>query len=432
MPAEMSRSKAYQVRQQLLNSPVAPGTYSHFINAGTENLLNILEKNYFTSDLAEGISCFKYVEGDYGSGKTQFIYSLAQRANNNGIVTAIINIGQDCPFNSPMAIYKAIMGSYLSPRPGDTPFPDKGIVVLIQEWIQQKLREMGSGDGGQVPNAVRREIERLLGGIWTGAPDQQTASALIGLGRRLLALECGSNDSVVDRELMSWISGDAVKSKALKEQYGLYEPVRDETAFRRLKTVIGFLRKRMGYQGFFVAFDEGTRTMSFRRGSIAQRQAIENMLTMINENLEGQFEGVMFLYAATPDFRNEVISKTYPALNDRIGTVAWMPGCPMTPLIILDGLNTPEMMGQIGGRLQDVFAKAGGFTWDDRVQNENLEELIQADLQQWAPLRVPVRNFVYHYCQFLVQQETNQCSITSEEALAFVQGHRVPDLEDIR
>ncbi len=432
MPLEMSRSNAYQVRQQLLNSPVAPGTYSHFINVGTESLLNVLEQNYFRSDLAEGISCFKYVEGDYGSGKTQFIYSLAQRANNNGIVTAIINIGQECPFNSPLAIYKAIMASFLPPRPGETPFPDKGIVVLMQDWIQQKLREMGSGDGGQVPDAVRREIERLLGGIWTGAPDQQTASALSGLGRRLLAIECGSNDSVVDRELMSWIGGDAVKSKALKEKYGLYEPVRDETAFRRLKTVIGFLRKRMGYQGFFIAFDEGTRTMSFRRGSTAQRQAIENMLTMINENLEGQFEGVMFLYAATPDFRNEVISKTYQALNDRIGTVAWMPGCPMTPLIIMDGLNTMEMMDQIGGRLQDVFAKAGSLAWDQCVQKENLGMIIQAELQQWAPLRVPVRNFVYHYCQFLVQQETNQLPITFEDAQAFVQGRRVPELEDKR
>lgn len=430
MPVEITRSQARQVRQQLLNSPVAPGIYSHFINAGTDQLLNVLEKQYFQSDLAEGISCFKYLEGDYGTGKTQFIHSLAQTANNNNIVTAIVNIGQECPFNSPKAIFKSIMCSFLPPKPGDNPFPEKGIEVLILEWIQQKLQEMGSGDGGNVPDAVRREIERLLGGLWTGAPDQQMASALAGLGRRLLAIECGSNHTVVDQELISWLRGDAVKSKALKDQFGLYESVRDETAFRRLKTVIGFLRKRMGYQGFFVAFDEGYRTSSFRRGSVAQRQAIENMLTMINENAEGQFAGVMFLYSATPDLRNDVISRTYQALNDRIGTVAWLPGCPVTPLIVLDEYNKPEIMVQIGERLLDVFAKAGSFSWDQSIQKDNLDTIIEAEINRWAPLRVPIRNFVYHYCHFLVQQENSQNIVAPEDALAFVEGQRVPERED--
>jgi len=72
--------------------------------------------------------------------------------------------------------------------------------------------------------------------------------------------------------------------------------------------VIAFLRSRMGYQGFLIAFDEGTRHISFRRGSIKQKQSTQNLLTMINQNADGEFGGVMFLYAATPDFRSEVIS----------------------------------------------------------------------------------------------------------------------------
>jgi len=55
---------------------------------------------------------------------------------------------------------------------------------------------------------------------------------------------------------------------------GLFEPARDDNAFRRLKTVIAFLRSRMGYQGFLIAFDEGTRTSSFRRG-VYQAEAVD-------------------------------------------------------------------------------------------------------------------------------------------------------------
>jgi hypothetical protein len=431
MPLEISRAQAKRVCQKLMNAPVAPGTYSHFINAGTESLLDVLEQKYFQSELAEGISCFKYLEGDYGTGKTQFIQCLAQRASDNQVVSAVVDVGQECPFNSPLAIYRAIMTSFLPPKSGDTPNPDKGIEILIQNWTQQKLREMGWEVGAEVPELMRREIERLLGGLWTGAPDGQMASALAALGMRLLALECSSSPTVTDQELISWVRGDAIRSKALKDQYGLYEPARDETAFRRLKTVIGFLRRRMGFQGFFVAFDEGLRTASFRHRSTRQRQAIENMLSMINQNAEGEFEGVMFLYAATPDFRSDIIAKTYHALDTRIGSVAWLPGCPITPLIVLDNLNTPEMMVRIGTRLQEIFAKAEGITWDGSIQNQNLNHLVDAEVQKSKPLRVPTRDLVYHYCQFLDQQRMNERLVSRADAASFIDGHRVPEREEV-
>ena len=43
----------------------------------------------------DGISCFKYLEGDYGTGKTQFIQCLALRAQARNIVTSIVNVFGD-------------------------------------------------------------------------------------------------------------------------------------------------------------------------------------------------------------------------------------------------------------------------------------------------------------------------------------------------
>ena len=82
MPIEISRTSAKKIRSQLMNFAVAPGQYAHFINAGTGNILSVLETEYFQEELPEGISCFKYLEGDYGSGKTQFIHSLAEHARD--------------------------------------------------------------------------------------------------------------------------------------------------------------------------------------------------------------------------------------------------------------------------------------------------------------------------------------------------------------
>ena len=314
MSDQMSPQAARTLRAKLMNAPVAPGALSFAINVGTERMLDVLEQQYFAHELADGISCFKYLEGDYGTGKTQFIHCLAQRAHRNNVVTAIVTIGQQCPFSSPLAIFRNVAGSFLPPASSDDPSDQpKGIEVLLRSWIHDQLRSMGVTPGNLVPDAVRLQIERTFTNQWFGAPDTQMGSGLRALGGRLLELECGAKPTVLDDELTAWVRGDKLRSAMLKTK-GLHEPASDATAFQRLKTLIRFLRERLSLKGFFVAFDEGTRTMSFRRGTVKQKQAIENILTMINQNAEGEFGGVMFLYAATPDFRADVIQTTYIAL----------------------------------------------------------------------------------------------------------------------
>lgn len=430
MAIEISKINAKIIRRQLMNSAVAPGQYAHFINAGTGKILSVFESEYFKEELPEGLSCFKYLEGDYGSGKTQFINSLAERARTNNIVTSLVNIGQECPFNSQASIYRAIMASFLPPSHDEKNVSDaKGIEILIHSWITSKLHELGWTTGQEVSDMARQQVEKSFTQNWLGAPDTQMAFALRGLGKRLLAQVCDAQDSILDSELISWVRGDKVRSANLKNEYSLHEPVRDETAFTRLKTVFEFLRTRLGYKGFFVAFDEGTRTNTFRRGSVKQKQAIENMLTMINEHGDGQFRGVMFMYAADPTFRSDVI-QNYPALFDRIGSVAFVPGHPLTPLIILESLNTDEVISEIGENLLAIFAKADAIEWDKEIQYRNIQAIIKAIYNIKFYDAIPPRQFVYPYCRFLDIQKFDQKEISIEDAEEFIQSHTITESED--
>lgn len=425
MDIAISKADALRLIKKLLNAPIAPDRYSHFINVGTGDIIDALDQNYFRGELAEGLGCFKYLEGDYGSGKTQFINSLAQRASERDVVTAVVTVGNECPFNSPAAIVTAIMGAYS--LPADARREEKGIEILLDHWIEQRLRHLGAEPGPNVSEIVQSQIEQQIAGLWKGAPDPQMATAIVALSQRLLKIHCGARDSPGDRELIAWVRGDKVKSAFLKN-HGLFEPLSDENAFRRLKTVIGFLRTRMGYRGFFIAFDEGTRTSSFRRGSVKQKQAIENLLTMINQNAEGEFGGVMFLYAATPDFRSEVIS-TYRALQDRIGTKAFSKGSPQVPLINIEDTNSEEVIYSIGERLVAVYAKAYGVVWDNTVQTANMRALVSAQKAFLFEAPKP-RFFVYQFCRFLEAQLQSQSSLSPEEAAAFVSDNKPPLEED--
>ena len=429
MAVKISKSYAKHIRKKLMNFAVAPGQYAHYINAGTDDILTILEQEYFQEELAEGISCFKYLEGDYGSGKTQFIHSLAERARTNGIVSSIVDIGKECPFNSQLSIFNAIMTSFVAPSV-DNPIASeaKGIEILLSIWITNKLRELGWSSGQEVPDMARQKVEKPFTKIWLGAPDTQMASALMGLGKRILDVESGAHGSGLDQELIAWVRGDKIRSKNLREVYNLHEPTRDETAFKRLKTVIEFLRTRLGFNGFFIAFDEGTRTNTFRRGSVKQKQAIENMLTMINDD---GFGGVMFLYAATPDFRSDVI-QNHRALYHRIGSVAFVPGRPMTPLITLESLNTEKVIREIGEKILIVFGKADSIEWNQEIQSQNIQTLIQGikNVEYLEEDAVPPRNFVYQFIRLLDQQKFEQKNISVEDAETFVQTHVIPDSEE--
>ena len=410
----IDRDEAERIRSNLLNAPLAPGGYSHFINAGTDWVLDILEKEYLKQRLPAGAACFKYLQGPYGSGKTQFIYSLAARAWKNNIATAVVNIGIDCPFNSPLAIYKHVVAGFVAPDITNAHSSDQtGIELLLDRWIRGKLAEMGVAAGERPEPEMRQDLDRMLSQSVMGSPDIQTTNAIQRLARSILNHRVGAGN--VDQQALQWLKGDPVTFPELKK-VGIVEKSNDLNAFQRLKAVLVYLRKVLGYRGFFIAFDEGTRTGSFRKNSAKERQAVENMLTLINESSRpGGFDGAMFLYAATPDFRHEVVSN-YIALDARIGGTAFSAGSPMVPFIDLDPLMSDELIVAIAKQLRVVFARADDVTWDNDIQEDNLTLLMQAEKDVDFTSIISPRRFVYHYCLLLQDQQKAQTRISESDA----------------
>lgn len=141
---------------------------------------------------------------------------------------------------------------------------------------------------------------------------------------------------------------------------------------------------------------------------------------MINESSTGGFAGVMFLYAATPDFRLDVVTR-YNALDARIGGTAFSKGSPMVPLIDLDTLMTDDLIVGIGDRLQEVFSRASGVQWDADIQASNMRMLMDAEKEVDFTSIISPRRFVYHYCLLLQNQESDQRQLSESEARAIAE-----------
>jgi len=418
MTSPFSAPEARLIFQNLSNAPTPPGGYAHFINVGTDHLLDIIERQYFASQLGQGLGSFKYLQAGYGGGKTQFILSLAERAQRHGVVTCRVDVGADCPFNSRLAIFQRVMGSFLPLSDGRViDDGELGVIVLMERWVRQRLRRQGVEDGDPVPGAVRADILRAFSPMMNGAADQQMGAGLRQVGMRLLEHACGAVPTPDDDALWSWVRGDRMASPALKK-LGLTASASENNAFNRLNTALKFLRTRLGYRGFFIAFDEGSRVMSFRRGSAKQKQVVENLLDLINKTGDEQFGGVLFLYAANDEFRSELIAK-YEALENRIGGASLSAGSPMTPFINLDmnDDDTSRLLELMGERLMDVYETATGAVLDRAVQRLNFKTLGQA---YTLDLRLSPRAFVALVTRFLPRQAENPHLITDEEARLFV------------
>lgn len=423
----LDKYEAIRIQTFLMNNPVAPGVHSHFINVGTVNIIDTLETHYFKNALQLGISCFKYLQGYYGSGKTQFINSLAASAWQNNVVTSIASVGNECPFNSPLAIYQTVVRNFLPPPElGKEPGNKHGLEVIVKYYINKQIKQNGVEIGSILPPSLRTLIEQPFRENYDGVPDSDMAKGMKLLGKLILNDACGADRSSVDEDLISWIRGDRISSSSLKS-LGLHSSTNDSNAFNRLKTIIMFMTECMGAKGFFIAFDEGTRTVSFRRGSIKQKQAIENLLTMINDGADGKFPGVMFLYAATPDFRNDVI-QGYPALNDRIGDISFSQGSPMVPFIDLDSLDTRTIVREIGEKLLDVFSIANGIQWDLKIQKANIEFLLDAEGKRYGMGSEIRRSFVFHFCIFLGIQLNGQFELNEDSAEKFIFDKQLPSV----
>ena len=60
------------------------------------------------SYVKQGHASFKFLYGDYGSGKTFHCYAIAENALGNGFATSVVDVSQGS-FHSPLSMYRLVM-----------------------------------------------------------------------------------------------------------------------------------------------------------------------------------------------------------------------------------------------------------------------------------------------------------------------------------
>src|SRR3954466_12536184 len=123
-------------------TPVSKGV--SYYNVGNESLLNALDTHYLGSYLADGGAVFKLVVGDYGSGKSHFLYCLRDRAWERNFAVSKVDLSpRESPYDDQRRVYAAVASSIIWHELGDLGEDERGLTRFLEGPLRRLVMPHG-------------------------------------------------------------------------------------------------------------------------------------------------------------------------------------------------------------------------------------------------------------------------------------------------
>lgn len=331
----------------------------HF-TVGLEPYLEVIENEYLKDMLKFNLSSFKLVTGNYGGGKTHFLYSIRNLAWRQDYVTSYVSLSPtECPFDRLELVYKKIVANIISPQTSAASEPTQGtgIEALLRHWYK-KAREQRD---------FVSQITNLESSSYTNA-------------LKAAALSLASDDEDEFNGLVQWLKGEDIP-RELRLRHRISERIDRSTAFRMLRSLVQFIDS-IGYNGLIFLFDEAERGMSIS-STKDKRRALDNLRQLVDECGNSRLPGAMFFYAVPDEnLLLEGSGGVYEALKQRLRS-SFTRINPMGVKINLEeiGVAPEEFLTRLGGKLAKVFQVAYRFDFDKEVLLESMDNMIHAAVE---------------------------------------------------
>jgi hypothetical protein len=416
MSETLDRRTASRIIHALAESGQPPKLGASYLNVGTDSIIRRLRSDYMEDLLTsfegqDGGGACKWVEANYGNGKTQFLRCTQEEAWKLNYVTAFVELSQDeCPLDRPDRIYGAVARSIQAKplTPGDVD-RGRGIDSALQQLLDRKFQGVLSGS---VNDDLRDQAIAWVETSLAATPVESTGfrSAVVQYLQAKL-----NGDSQKAQVAAVYLRGEPYATKELKA-IDLYEKLDKASGFRFLRSLCQLIQRSELAAGTVLLFDEARRSLSLM-SSKAQKIACENLLTIINRCNSGELPGTLFLYAVMPEFFTD-FATAYPALQQRCGPATRI------NLETLQGLKELDLLQMIGKKITKVFCTAFEDTpRDDALLKTNLRCVAEQSLRQTmvgsGTRRLLVSSWVRALQQF---RESGLRVISAEEAQKIMEG----------
>jgi hypothetical protein len=302
---EIEQLQPFQARAIIegLRKGIVPTEYVSFFTVGRQDWLKFIEDDldYF---IANGGGKVRFINGDYGDGKTHFMSVIQQLALQKKFATSFIVLTRDVPIHKFEVVYQKIVTQLRGN------FEGMGIRSAIKSWINEQ-------------NIIEQDFEavssslRQIPGI-----GQDFFNALIGLLKiRFEVFEDNSSNPADEKTenkdseeiLYQWFEGKKVLKKDLKK-FNIFELLNKTNSKQFLQSLVAFL-KMSNHKGLVLFFDELETVLA--QGSSIRNASYENVRLLMDNTEHSKY--LQLFFSLIPDvLLSEKGFKSYDALWSRV------------------------------------------------------------------------------------------------------------------
>ena len=368
--------------------------------------LEIEEMKRLFEKIKGGKSATKFLEGDYGGGKSFLLKVIEEIAFKDNFVVSKVTITRDIPFYKFEEVYKNIVQT-LRCKTGVS------LEHIIQRWITGlKMVAMEETEDLERQNEIVAEnmVQDLE------ETRKHANSFAIAIEKYHDALIAGDIETA--NYAQAWLRGDSNIPFVVKKKFGVKGEVTRENAFTFLEALSAFLRS-LGYSGLLILIDEVEYIRSLQMKKLRDG-AYDYIRYIFDECNLGNFESTLFVFAGTSGFfedqRRGVPS--YPALYDRIKDALDTDHKDLRkPIMRLEGFKKEELK-ELASKIVDMHSKV--YDWDaGSYVNSTIEDLV--DIHENNALltggKTTPREFVRTFLSVLDTIQQNPRQLDSDEAI---------------
>ena len=311
---------------------------------------------------ASGAGVFKAIRGEYGAGKTFVSRWLAERARDQGMAAAEVQVSEtDTPLHRYQTVYRRLVEqlSTSTVRSG-------GLRSIVDSWfftLEDEVLAQGTINASSTASVTQGTVklmERRLGAITRSAP------AFAAVLRAYLQASNAGDRATADG-LLAWLSGQPHVAASIKRAAGVKGDVDHDAALSFLSGLLAVLRDA-GFNGLVLVLDE-VETMQ-RMRSDTRDKGLEALRKFIDDLYQGRFPGLYLVITGTPAFFDgpQGVQRLTP-LAQRLHTDFTADARfdnPRAPQIRLPGFDLDGLVA-VGSRVRDLYA--AGATSPDHVHS---------------------------------------------------------------
>jgi hypothetical protein len=281
-----------------LSAGVVPRIGVEHIAVGRENELKSLSQNL--DDIAEGVAAFRFIIGNYGSGKSFMLQMIRSRAIEQGFVVADADLSSERRLagsnNEGLATYRELMS-----RLATKTRPDGGALVSILEGWINKIQQEVVKDTGLRPNddgfddKVEEKIREVVQYIEDLVHGFDFGSVIIAYwrGYRL-------DDDNLKAAAMRWLRGEFNTKTEAKAALGVRVIIDDDSWYDYIKILAKFVAE-IGYKGLLVLIDESVHLYQIST-TVTREKNYNRLLAIFNDTMQCKAEHLGIFIGGTTKF----------------------------------------------------------------------------------------------------------------------------------